>query len=86
MTDEELAEWLLGEANYSCNICIRQNEKSSCYDYSCEECVAKWLKQEVSLLDRLSAEYDRKHPNGLKLTYSLDGEVQQTEQEGKENG
>jgi hypothetical protein len=48
MTDEELAEWLLGEANYSCNICIRQNEKSSCYDYSCEECVAKWLKQEVS--------------------------------------
>lgn len=48
MTDEELAEWLCGEANYSCNICIRQNEKSSCFNYSCEECITKWLKQEVS--------------------------------------
>lgn len=47
MDDEELAHWLNDEANYTCNICIRQNEKSSCYDYSCDECVAKWLKQEV---------------------------------------
>lgn len=43
-------------------------------------------KEQVSPLDRLAAEYDRKHPNGLKFTYSLDGETQQTEQEEKENG
>ena len=48
MTDEEIAHWLNNEANYTCNICIWQNETSSCYDYMCEECVAKWLKQEVS--------------------------------------
>ena len=40
-------------------------------------------KEQASLLDRLAAEYDRKHPNGLKFVYSLDGEVQQTEQEEK---
>ena len=43
-------------------------------------------KEQVSPLDRLAAEYDRKHPNGLKFVYSLDGETQQTEQEEKENG
>lgn len=41
--------------------------------------------EQPSLLDRLAAEYDRKHPNGLKFTYSLDGEVQQTEQEAIED-
>ena len=46
MTDEQLAEWLDNEASYTCNICIRRNEKSSCSDYICEECVTKWLKQE----------------------------------------
>ena len=30
-------------------------------------------KEQASPLDRLAAEYDRKHPNGLKFTYSLDG-------------
>lgn len=47
MTEEELAKWLDNEASYTCNICIRQNEKSSCVNYNCEECVAKWLKQEM---------------------------------------
>jgi len=42
--------------------------------------------EQVSLLDRLAAEYDRKHHNGLKFTYSLDGEVQQTEQEVEDAG
>lgn len=40
--------------------------------------------EQASLLDRLAAEYDRKHPNGLKFVYSLDGETKQTEQ--GENG
>lgn len=47
MKEEEFAEWLEKEASYTCNICIRQNEKSSCTDYICAECVAEWLKQEV---------------------------------------
>lgn len=51
MKEEEFAEWLEGEASYTCNICIRQNEKSSCVDYICKECVAKWLKQEVNTND-----------------------------------
>ena len=48
MTDEELARWLNNEASCTCNICIGQKDKSSCTYYMCEECVAKWLKQEVS--------------------------------------
>lgn len=51
MNDKELAEWLNNEASYSCNICIRQNEKSSCTDYVCEECIEKWLKQGVNTND-----------------------------------
>lgn len=47
MTDEELAHWLNDEANYTCNICTRQNAKSSCYGHKCEKYVAKWLKKEV---------------------------------------
>ncbi len=52
MTDEELAEWLDNEASFTCNICIRENEKSSCADYMCVEGVAKWLKQEVQKDDK----------------------------------
>ena len=82
MTDEELAEWLNG----ICNRCISDSGCTGCPIY--DGCAVdvdwqeKWLKQEafeaekaeqVSPLDRLAAEYDRKHPNGLKFTYSLDG-------------
>ena len=48
MTEDELAHWLNNEASNTCNICIGQKDKSSCTHYECEECVTKWLKQEVN--------------------------------------
>ena len=75
--------------------CSERNEESlynpfgaSKFSDFCPNCGADMREggaEQASLLDRLAAEYDRKHPNGLKFTYSLDGEVQQTEQEEKEN-
>ena len=49
MTDEELARWLNNEASCTCGICIGQRDKSSCTQYMCEECIAKWLEQEVDV-------------------------------------
>ncbi len=85
MTDEELAK-SIGLACKRCVYFKGGHVECSGQDKECTDGNLEWLKQEVSLLDRLAAEYDRKHPNGLKFTYSLDGEVQQTEQEEKKNG
>lgn len=81
MTDEELAYFL---TTTSCSICC--DHPLNCgFDCASLYTIKAKKTEQVSLIDRLAAEYDRKHPNGLKFTYSLDGEVQQNEQEEKEN-
>lgn len=81
MTDEELAYFM---KTTSCSICC--DHPLNCgFDCASLYTIKAEKTEQVSPLDRLAAEYDRKHPNGLKFTYSLDGEVQQTEQEEKEN-
>lgn len=82
MTDEELAYFL---TTTSCSICC--DHPLNCgFDCASLYAIKAEKTEQVSLLDRLAAEYDRKHPNGLKFVYSLDGETPQTEQEEKENG
>ena len=82
MTDEELAYFL---TTTSCSICC--DHPLNCgFDCASLYTIKAEKTEQASLLDRLAAEYDRKHPNGLKFVYSLDGETQQTEQEEKENG
>lgn len=73
MDDEELAYFL---KTTSCSICCDHPlncgfDCASLYTIKAEKAEKT---EQVSLLDRLAAEYDRKHPNGLKFVYSPDGE------------